>query len=102
MTTTTEATFNATLDALYSIQNAIETIGVAPARITIRGDQRVDLGVGDCDSYAKYCDHYDAKRDDGRWSATANHRIYDALTKDGQVLIEHRCWRHLPCWKDTP
>lgn len=91
-------------DAVQRVQQAATVTGAVLREVrwanTASGNGHTLIVAADCTSYAAICDHLKAPRDGGRWSSgTANHRMYDALTKDNKVVIEHRCWPHLPCWK---
>lgn len=94
-------------DAVERVQIAIRaakadgSLKAVDWSVNTRGDDVMHIDVRDCQSYAAICDQLGAKNDGGQWSNAANHRIYDALTKDNKLVIEHRCWPHLDCWEKS-
>lgn len=91
-------------DAVERVQIAIRAARAEGSLTSVdwcvdtRDQDATRIVVADCQSYAAICDQLGAKRDNGRWSARGNHRVYDALTRDNKIMIEHRCWPHLDCW----
>lgn len=90
-------------DAVTRIQEAVNATDATVQEVhwqnTISSGDNTRIVAADCPSYAALCDHLGVKQDEGRWSARGDFRIYDAITRDNKVLIEHRCWPHLDCWR---
>lgn len=92
-------------DAVERVQIAIRAARAEGAlravdwSVSTQGDDVMHIDIRDCQSYAAICDQLGAKHDGGR--LIRGHRIYDALTKDDRLVIEHRCWPHLDCWGTT-